>query len=53
MNYILKYGSRVTDELKMETVTMIEDHKIIYGYLKNIVSSRKEKTITNEKAKYK
>lgn len=46
MNYILKYGSRVTDELKMETVTMIEDHSMIYGYLKNIVSSQKEKVIT-------
>ena len=34
MNYILKYGSRVTDELKMETVTMIEDHSMIYGYFK-------------------
>lgn len=47
MNYILKYGSRVTDELKMETVTMIEDHSMIYGYLKNIVSSQKEKVITS------
>ena len=48
MNYILKYGSRVTDELKMETVTMIEDHKMIYRYLKNIVALEKEKTIQNE-----
>ena len=35
--YILKFGSRVTDELKMETVTMIEDNKIIYSYLKNLI----------------
>ena len=38
-NYILKFGSRVTDELKMETITMIEDNKVIYEYLKNIVSN--------------
>ena len=37
--YILKFGSRVTDELKMETVTMIEDNKIIYSYLKNLISN--------------
>lgn len=48
MNYILKYGSRVTDELKMETVTMIENHKMIYGYLKNMVVLEKEKTIIEE-----
>ena len=39
MDYIIKYGSRVTDELKMETITMIEDNKMVYSYLKNIVST--------------
>ena len=39
-DYILKFGSRVTDELKLETTTMIEDSKLIYEYLKNIVSNK-------------
>ena len=49
-NYILKFGSRVTDELKLETVTMIEDNKIIYKLLKNIISydvDEKQESFTN------
>lgn len=41
--YIKRFGSRVTDELKMETVTMIEDNKLIYNYLKNIVINNEVK----------
>ena len=43
VNYIQKFGSRVSDELKLETVTMIEDNKMIYASLKNIVESNIEK----------
>lgn len=49
-NYIFKFGSRVTDELKLETVTMIEDNKIIYTLLKNIISNdvdEKQESFTN------
>lgn len=46
--YILRFGSRVTDELKLETITMIEDNKMIYSYLKNIVSSKKDENFNQE-----
>lgn len=41
--YIHKFGSRVNDELKLETITMIEDNKIIYAYLKNMIDNNTEK----------
>ena len=44
-DYILKFGSRVTDELKLETTTMIEDNKIVYEYLKNITSNKVDNEI--------
>lgn len=34
-SYIMAYGARVPDELKLETVTMIEDEKILYRMLKD------------------
>lgn len=37
-NYIYQYGSRVADELKLETTTMIEEPKILYQYLKQSIS---------------
>ena len=49
LDYILKFGSRVTDELKMETITMIEDNKMIYAYLKNIVSLKHSQENENTK----
>ena len=50
VDYIKRFGSRVTDELKMETVTMIEDNKIVYDYLKNIVSTNE--VINQKEHKY-
>ena len=38
-DYIINYGSRVMDELKLETITMIEDNKMIYDVLKELVLS--------------
>lgn len=38
-NYLLTYGSRVRDELKLETVTMIEDQKMIYSLIKENLDS--------------
>ncbi|MBR4420537.1 MAG: hypothetical protein IKT32_06610, partial [Clostridia bacterium] len=33
--YLLKYGPRVRDELKLETVTMIEDKTLLYKLIKD------------------
>lgn len=33
--YIYRYGARVMDELKLETVTMIEDERLLYKALKD------------------
>lgn len=38
-NYLLTYGPRVRDELKLETVTMIEDQKMIYSLIKENLDS--------------
>lgn len=48
--YIYDYGSRVVNELKLETVTMIENPRMIYEYLKNdIVGDSAEENYSNVK----
>ncbi|MCH5148954.1 MAG: hypothetical protein J1G05_06340 [Clostridiales bacterium] len=37
-NYKLAYGSRVMDELKLETITMIEDKTLLYQIIKDNLS---------------
>ena len=36
-NYVYDFGPRVMDELKLETITMIEDKKLIYNILKEMI----------------
>lgn len=56
-DYILRYGSRVMDELKLETVTMIENHTLLYKIVKdNLFVERKpqsyEKVSVPQNLKY-
>jgi len=44
-DYVLNYGSRVMDELKLETITMIEDPLMVYRCLKELVNAPKIKRI--------
>lgn len=41
-DYKLKFGARVRDELKLETVTMIEDETQLYTLIKENLSSKME-----------
>ena len=45
-DYIYRFGSRVMNELKLETITMIEDKSILFEYLKNALDN--ENIINNE-----
>ncbi|MBQ6701691.1 MAG: hypothetical protein IJN17_01895 [Clostridia bacterium] len=38
-DYVREYGARVGDELKLETVTMIEDKTMVYGIIKQNLST--------------
>ncbi len=42
--YLYGFGARVMDELKLETITMIEDETILYGMIKDNLSAEYKKT---------
>lgn len=45
-DYIFRFGSRVMNELKLETVTMIEEPILIFGYLKNALNAKQNNRTT-------
>ncbi len=47
--YVHGYGSRVMDELKLETITMIEDPSMIFKMIKQSLTFESSSTVTIEK----
>ena len=47
-DYRIKYGARVRDELKLETVTMIEDEDLLYSLIKDNLSIEKKEVAAAE-----
>ena len=47
-NYIYRFGSRVMNELKLETKTMIEDKTILFEYLKNSLDNKEDNNVLND-----
>ena len=47
-DYIYRFGSRVMNELKLETKTMIEDKSILFEYLKNSLDNKEDISISND-----
>ena len=47
--YVHGYGSRVMDELKLETITMIEDPSMIFKMIKQSLTFKSSSTVTIEK----
>ena len=45
--YIYDFGARVCDELKLETITMIEDEKLAYKIIKEALLNNIKMTATN------
>ena len=45
--YVYDFGPRVMDELKLETITMIEDNKLIYKILKDMLDINHKKMPTS------
>ncbi|MFA6661811.1 MAG: PEP-utilizing enzyme, partial [Bacilli bacterium] len=49
--YIYDFGARVCDELKLETITMIEDEKLAYKIIKEALLNNIKMTVTNNEVK--
>lgn len=47
-NYILHFGSRVMNELKLETITMIENPTLLYRQLKDGIAAPMENKFVNQ-----
>lgn len=46
--YLYNFGARVMDELKLETVTMIEDETILYGMIKDNLSAARKNPVQTQ-----